>query len=357
MSISEVSDDYDPFSYGNFTAPSFDTPTPQTFQLTPILWVSLVLYSLVFLLGVPGNAAVIWVTGFGMKRTVNTVWFLNLAVADLLCCLALPFLAVPVARGNRWELGDFACKLLPSLTILNMFASVLLLMAISVDRCALVTRPIWCQNHRTTRLAWGLSGAAWLLALLMTLPTLIFRTTHKEISGKVMCVLEYAQVARYQTTVEVSVATFRFAAGFLVPFMVIATCYSLVLARVHRSRFTRSRKTIKVILVVIIGFFVCWLPYHVVGLIIAAHKPTTSIYKGAAETDPLIVGLAYVNSCLNPVIYVIMGQDFKDRFQRSLKTILRNVLNEDSLSMGDGRKKTRSTQETKSTMEDQSIGV
>ncbi|XP_032626664.1 C5a anaphylatoxin chemotactic receptor 1 isoform X2 [Chelonoidis abingdonii] len=358
MSVTEVSDDYDLYSYGNFTAPSFDMLTPQTFQLTPILWVSLVLYSLVFLLGVPGNAAVIWVTGFGMKRTVNTVWFLNLAVADLLCCLALPFLVVPVACGNRWELGDFACKLLPSLTILNMFASVLLLMAISVDRCALVTRPIWCQNHRTTRLAWGLSGAAWLLALLMTLPTLIFRTTRtKEFSDKVMCVLEYAQVASYQTTVEVSVATFRFAAGFLVPFVVIATCYGLVLARVYRSRFTRSHKTIKVILVVIIGFFVCWLPYHVVGLIIAAHKPTTRLYKGATESDPLIVGLAYVNSCLNPVIYVIMGQDFKDRFQRSLKTILRNMLNEDSLSMGDNRKKTRSTQETKSTMEDQSIGV
>ncbi|KAG6921748.1 complement C5a receptor 1, partial [Chelydra serpentina] len=352
MSGTESYDSYDV----NFIAPTFDTPAP---RLTPILWASLVLYSLVFLLGVPGNAAVIWVTGFGMKRTVNSVWFLNLAVADLLCCLALPFLAVPVARGNRWELGDFACKLLPSLTILNMFASVLLLMAISVDRCALVTRPIWCQNHRTTRLAWGVSGAAWLLALLMTLPTIIFRTTRAEaFSDKVMCVLEYAGVSSYQTAVEVSVAAFRFAAGFLVPFVVITTCYGLVLAQVHRRRFTRSRKTIKVVLVVIVGFFVCWLPYHVVGLILAAHKSNSSLFKGAHESDPLIVGLAYVNSCLNPVIYVIMGQDFKDRFQRSLKSILRNVLSEDSLySTADSRKKTRATLETKSTTEDQSIGV
>nr|XP_005311187.1 C5a anaphylatoxin chemotactic receptor 1 [Chrysemys picta bellii]XP_023967567.1 C5a anaphylatoxin chemotactic receptor 1 [Chrysemys picta bellii] len=357
MNVTNLSD-YDPYSYPDFTAPIFETPDPQPFRLTPILWAALVLYSLVFLLGVPGNAAVIWVTGFRMKRTVNTVWFLNLAVADLLCCLALPFLAVPVARSNRWELGDFTCKLLPSLIILNMFASVLLLMAISVDRCALVTRPIWCQNHRTTRVAWSVSGAAWLLALLMTLPTFIFRKTHAEaFSDKVTCVLEYAQVSSYQTAVEVSVASFRFAAGFLVPFVVIATCYGLVLARVHRSRFTRSRKTIKVILVVIVGFFVCWLPYHVVGLILATNKSRTSLFKGASESDPLTVGLAYVNSCLNPVIYVIMGQDFKDRFQRSLKTILRNVLSEDSLSVGDSRKKTRFTQETKSTMEDRSIGV
>ncbi|KAM7134114.1 LOW QUALITY PROTEIN: C5a anaphylatoxin chemotactic receptor 1-like [Macrochelys suwanniensis] len=327
MSVTE-SYDYYPDLYHNFTAPDFDTPAP---RLTPVLWASLVLYSLVFLLGVPGNAAVIWVTGFGMKRTVNSIWFLNLAVADLLCCLALPFLAVPVARGNRWELGDFACKLLPSLTILNMFASVLLLMAISVDRCALVTRPVWCQNHRTTRLAWGLSGAAWLLALLMTLPTIIFRMTRAEaFSDKVTCVLEYAGVSGYQTAVEVSVAAFRFAAGFLVPFVVITTCYGLVLARVHRRRFTRSRKTIKVVLVVIVGFFVCWLPYHVVGLILAAHAPSTRLYKLADATQPLVVSLAYVNSCLNPIIYVGMGQGFRGWVQ----SLLADVLQQEGAELG-----------------------
>ncbi|XP_032626668.1 C5a anaphylatoxin chemotactic receptor 1-like [Chelonoidis abingdonii] len=328
MSVTELYDDYDPDSYPNFTVPIFDVTDP---QLTPILWVSLVLYSLVFLLGVPGNAAVIWVTGFGMKRTVNTIWFLYLAVADLLCCLALPFLAVPVARGNRWELGDFACKLLPSLTILNMFASVLLLMAISVDRCALVTRPIWCQNHRTTRLAWGLSGAAWLLALLMTLPTLIFRTTRtKEFSDKVMCVLEYARVASYQTTVEVSVATFRFAAGFLVPFVVIATCYGLVLARVRGSCLVRWHRPTVVVLVVIVSFFVCWLPYHVVGMILASYTPSARLYKLADTTQPLVVSLAYVNSCLNPIIYVGMGWGFWGL----VKSRLADVLQEEGAALG-----------------------
>ncbi|TFJ99025.1 nicotinamide N-methyltransferase-like [Platysternon megacephalum] len=321
MSATELYGDYDPDF--NFTAPIFDTTHPQPFQLTPVLWASLVLYSLVFLLGVPGNAAVIWVIGYGMQRTVNTVWFLNLAVADLLCCLALPFLALPVAHGNRWELGDFACKLFPSLTILNMFASVLLLMTISVDRCALVTRPVWCQNHRTTRLAWGLSGAAWLLALLMTLPTLIFRKTHAEaFSDKVTCVLEYARVASYQTAVEVSVATFRFTAGFLVPFVVIATCYGLVLARVRGSCLVRWHRPTVVVLVVIVGFFACWLPYHVVGLILAALAPSARLYKLADATQPLVVSLAYVNSCLNPIIYVGMGRGFRGLVQSRLADVL-----------------------------------
>ncbi|NWU73924.1 C5AR1 protein, partial [Pterocles burchelli] len=305
----------------------------------------LALYALIFLLGVLGNGAVIWVTAFELRRTVNGVWFLNLSMADLLCCLALPFLALPLARDHHWPLGGFACKLLPSLTILNMFASVLLLTAISADRCAMVTRPVWCQNHRTLGLARGVCAAAWFLAALLTLPSFIFRTTRfDDFSEKTTCVLDYTAVGHRQRFTELLTAVTRFVFGFLVPFIVITACYGLLLARIHTKGFTRSRKAIKLILVVIISFFACWLPYHVVGLILASTQPHDALFKGAAEADPIVAGVAYVNSCINPIIYVIMGQDFKDKFQRSWKSVLRGVLSDDPTStMGDSRMKTKST--------------
>ncbi|NXS47171.1 C5AR1 protein, partial [Balaeniceps rex] len=305
----------------------------------------LVLYALIFLLGVLGNGAVIWVTGFELRRTVNGVWFLNLSVADLLCCLALPFLALPLARDHHWPLGHFACKLVPSLTILNMFASVLLLMAISADRCAMVMRPVWCQNHRTLVLARGACAAAWFLAALLTLPSFIFRTArYDDFSEKTTCVLDYTVVGHHQHLTELVTAITRFICGFLMPFVVITACYSLLLARVHSKGFARSRKAIKLILVVIISFFVCWLPYHIVGLILASTRTRSSLFKGAAEADPIVAGIAYINSCINPIIYVIMGQDFKDKFQRSWRAVLRGVLSDEPCSsMGDSRMKTKST--------------
>uniref|UniRef100_A0A663EZ82 G-protein coupled receptors family 1 profile domain-containing protein n=2 Tax=Aquila chrysaetos chrysaetos TaxID=223781 RepID=A0A663EZ82_AQUCH len=313
----------------------------------------LVLYALIFLLGVLGNGAVIWVTGFELRRTVNGVWFLNLSVADLLCCLALPFLALPLARDHHWPLGRFACKLLPSLTILNMFASVLLLMAISADRCALVTRPVWCQNHRTLGLVRGTCAAAWFLAGLLTLPSFIFRTTRlDDFSDKTTCVLDYAAVGHHQQVTELVTAVTRFICGFLVPFVVITACYSLLLARVHSKGFARSQKAIKLILVVIISFFVCWLPYHIVGLILASTRPHSDLFKGALAADPIVTGIAYINSCINPIIYIVMGQDFKDKFQRSWRAVLRGVLSDDPTStMGDSRMK------TKSTMDDHSVST
>ncbi|KAI6061312.1 C5a anaphylatoxin chemotactic receptor 1 [Aix galericulata] len=307
---------------------------------------SLALYTIIFLLGVLGNAAVIWVSGFELRRTVNGVWFLNLAVADLLCCLALPFLALPLAQDHHWPLGGFACKLVPSLTVLNMFASVLLLTAISADRCALVTRPVWCQNHRTLGVARGACAAAWVLAFLLTLPSFIFRAVRRDaISEKTTCVLEYTTVGRHQRLTELLVAVSRFIFGFLVPFVVISACYGLLLARVHSKRFARSKKATRLVLVVIVSFFACWLPFHVVGLILASTPPYTALFKSAVAADPVATGVAYINSCINPVIYVVMGQDFKDKCQRSWRAVLRGVMSEDlsGSTLGDSRAKTKST--------------
>ncbi|NWJ06063.1 C5AR1 protein, partial [Crypturellus undulatus] len=290
----------------------------------------LALYAVIFLVGVLGNGAVIWVTGFELRRTVNGVWFLNLSVADLLCCLALPFLALPLAHDHHWHLGRFACKLLPSLTILNMFASVLLLTAISGDRCALVTRPVWCQNHRSPALARAVCAAAWGLALLLTAPSFAFRTVRTEVfSAKETCVLDYSGVGRHQRVTELSITVLRFLGGFLLPFAAITVCYGLLLARVRSRGFARSRRAVTLVLVVIASFFACWLPYHVVGLVLAATPPHSPLFQRAAEADPVVAGVAYINSCINPVIYVVMGQDFGTKLRRSWRAALRSVLCED----------------------------
>ncbi|XP_025068865.1 C5a anaphylatoxin chemotactic receptor 1 isoform X1 [Alligator sinensis] len=299
-------DDY-PGDY-NFTMPDRDSSDMLPYTLTPLHGLALAFYALVFILGVLGNGAVIWVTGVEMKRTVNTVWFLNLAVADLLCCLALPFLAMPLIRDHHWALGSFPCKLLPSLTILNMFASVFVLTAISADRCALVTLPVCPSAGR----AWGVWGAAWLLSLLLTAPSFFFRKTRTDVfSPKVTCVLDYAAMPGHQHATEVATAALRFACGFLAPFVVICTCYGLLLARLRDSRWGLSRRPTRVVLPVVVGFFVCWLPYHVVGLVLATHVPGAAPYSLAHAAQPLVLGLAYVNSCLNPLLYVLLARGLR----------------------------------------------
>ncbi|XP_004647186.1 C3a anaphylatoxin chemotactic receptor [Octodon degus] len=138
---------------------------------------AMVILGLTFLLGLPGNGLVLWVAGLKMRRTVNTVWFLHLTWADFLCCLSLPFSIAHLALKGYWPYGEILCKLIPSVIILNMFASVFLLTAISLDRCLMVLKPIWCQNHRSVRTACIICGCIWLAAFILCTPVFVYRKT------------------------------------------------------------------------------------------------------------------------------------------------------------------------------------
>ncbi|NXS03300.1 C5AR1 protein, partial [Oxylabes madagascariensis] len=301
---------------------------------------ALALYAAIFLLGVPGNAAVLWVTASELRRTVNGVWFSHLALADLLSCLALPFLALPLTADHHWPLGRLACKALPALTVLAMFCSVLLLTAISADRCALVTRPVWCHNRRTPALAGAACAGAWALAALLTAPSFAFRTLRLDpFSDKATCVLAYGRGA------ELATVTARFLCGFLAPFAVISGCYGLLLSRVRARGLGRSQRATRTVLVVIVSFFVCWFPYHVVGLVLAVSAPGAAAFRGAQAADPVVAGLAYVNGCVNPIIYLAMGRG-AGRVRRSWRALLRAVLSDDPSSAGgDGRGRSAATTE------------
>ncbi|NWU88052.1 C5AR1 protein, partial [Onychorhynchus coronatus] len=311
----------------------------------------LALYALIFLLGVLGNGAVVWVTALELRRTVNGVWFLNLAVADLLCCLALPFLALPLARDHHWPLGSFWCRVLPSLTVLNMFASVLLLTALSADRCALVARPVWCHNHRTPRLAWGACAGAWGTAALLTLPSFVFRTIRLDpFSDKTTCVLDYSLVGGHQRLTEVATAVTRLLCGFVGPLAVISACYGRLLWHVHTKGSARPLRAAATVLAVVVSFFVCWLPYHAVGVLLAAAPAHSAAFQAAQDADPVVAGLAYANSCLNPLIYVVRGRAFRARARRSWRGVLGAVLGEDpAAGAGTSRSKSGTT-----TVEEQS---
>ncbi|XP_062991483.1 C3a anaphylatoxin chemotactic receptor [Elgaria multicarinata webbii] len=164
---------------------------PFMFERTPTSISSLTVFSLTFLLGLPGNGLVIWVTTLKMKRTVNTTWFLHLAVADFLCCLSLPFYIVHLALHEHWPYGWFFCKIIPTTIIFNMFASVFLLTTISIDRCLVVMKPVWCQNHRTVRFTAMICGGIWLLAFIMCCPAFFYRETSMDEFGNTKCVYNW----------------------------------------------------------------------------------------------------------------------------------------------------------------------
>uniref|UniRef100_A0A9J8BQW2 C3a anaphylatoxin chemotactic receptor n=1 Tax=Cyprinus carpio carpio TaxID=630221 RepID=A0A9J8BQW2_CYPCA len=288
---------------------------------------SLVIYFLTFLLGVPGNMFVVYIAGMKMKRTVNTIWFLNLATADLLCCLSIPFSVAEILLEHHWPYGSVMCKILPFVMLITMFASVFTLNLISLDRFAQVITPVWAQNHRSLFIARLSCAGAWILALILSLTFMMSKETYKK-NSKTNC-------KDYETDSDNSemyrrISVIRFVFGFLIPLICITTCYGFIARKLSRSHF-HSGRAFRIMLAVIVSFFLCWLPYHIVDLIIMYGEESNS--SVALALDPLAVSLAYFNSCLNPILYVFMGQDFKSNVKLSLRRVFERVFSEEGTQM------------------------
>lgn len=322
----DFSDDYDYHLDYNYTDVGNFTPEPvfqhQSTCLKDVLCVSLLVVNVViFLLGFCGNALVIWISGFNMKKSVNTTWYLSLAISDFVFCAFLPFSITSMVM-EEWIFGRFMCKFAPSAMFLNMFSSIFLLVVISVDRCVSVVFPVWAQNHRTVKKASVVVVMSWLLAIALSFPSVIFRDVGSHM-GRTICYNNYTFNQHSHKIVAVS----RFLAGFIVPFIVIIICYSIIILKLRTSRMTKSSKPFKVMSALVAAFFICWLPYHVFVLLELNHQNN--------DQNILIAGLkigtsmAAANSFLNPVLYVFMGNDFKQKFKSSVLSKMENAMGEE----------------------------
>ncbi|XP_059193304.1 chemokine-like receptor 1 [Centropristis striata] len=324
----EIAEDYEYQMDYNYTDDSNYTLTEssvfhhQSTCLKEVLCVSLLVVSVViFLLGFFGNGLVIWISGFKMKKTVNTTWYLSLAISDFVFCVFLPFSITNMAM-EEWIFGRFMCKFAPSIMFLNMFSSIFLLVVISIDRCVSVVFPVWAQNHRTVQKASVVVCMSWLFAIGLSVPSVIFRDVGTHLS-RTSCYNNYTQSKHGHMIIAWS----RFLAGFIVPFIIIIICYSIIIIKLRTNRMTKNNKPFKVMSALVAAFFICWLPYHVFVLLEVNHQN----YDHAILTAGLKVGtcMAAANSFLNPVLYVFMGNDFKRKFKSSMLSKMENAMGEE----------------------------
>ncbi|CAL8249347.1 unnamed protein product [Merluccius merluccius] len=290
--------------------------------LKEIICVALVVVNiLIFILGFCGNAVVIWISGFKMNKSVNTTWYLSLAISDFIFCACMP-VSIANMLLEEWIFGLFMCKLTSFVMFLNMFSSIFLLVVISADRCVSVMFPVLAQNRRSVRKASVMVLLAWAASVAFSLPSLVFRdlTSHM---GRTICFNNYTSHQHSHQTMAVT----RFVGGFVVPFLIIIICYSVIILKLKSNKMTKSTKPFKVMSALIATFFVCWLPYHVFIMLELNHQH----HNTEIITLGLKVGtsMATANSFLNPLLYVFMGNDFKQKFRSSLLSKMENAMGED----------------------------
>ncbi|KAM9446663.1 chemerin-like receptor 1 [Clarias gariepinus] len=298
----------------NYTnhSPESPVPTPESPALcTDVVCVLLAtLNVIIMVLGLTGNGLVIWIAGFKIKKTVNTVWYLSLAVSDFLFCVFLPLHIVYTVK-NEWVFELFMCKFASFIMILNMFSSIFLLVIISVDRCVVVMFPVWAQNKRSIRRALVIVLLAWIMSALLSLPAAIFRDL-EHYDSKQVCYYNYTLDEEH-----VAVVVCKFIFGFVIPLLIIMFCYFMIIRKLKSNHMARSNKPFRVMTALIVAFFISWLPYHIFNLL-----ETDLKYESVIPTGQRFgIALASTNSCMNPFLYAFMGKDFERKCYALLSKI------------------------------------
>lgn len=295
--------------------------------------ISVIIYSLAFTLGVIGNGMVIWVTAFKSKRTVNSVWLQNLAIADFVFVLFLPFSIDYVLRDFHWLFGKTMCKLNSFVCTMNMYASVLFVTVLSLDRYVSLVHLSWSEKYRNVRRAWWLCALIWILSCSLSSPALVFRDITQH-NGKVVCFNNFHNESMHLVQVRhVLIVSLRTTVGFLLPFATITVSGVLLALKMRQSNSVRLSAFSRMVSAVILAFFVCWVPFHTFSLMELSMHHSTALHSVLTIGFPLATSLAFFNSCVNPILYVLLTKKVRKLVRSSCLKFTKSSLRELSQSV------------------------
>lgn len=131
-------------------------------------------------MGLPGNLLVVWTILFSLsRRSITSLFILQLAAADALVLLSAPFFIHQLFKVGVWEFGEIMCKLLHYVCGISMYLSILLIALMAVDRHLGVLRPFQSQHVRTKSRLFPIMGVVWALAMVLPTPQLVYRQVRK----------------------------------------------------------------------------------------------------------------------------------------------------------------------------------
>ncbi|XP_029917916.1 P2Y purinoceptor 4 [Myripristis murdjan] len=284
-------------------------------------------YSLVFVVGLALNALALWMFLKKMRPwKPSIVYMFHLALSDFLYVLSLPTLIYYYANRSHWPFGVAACKIVRFLFYANLYCSILFLTCISVHRYLGICHPIKAMTLVKSRHAHLVCCLVWAMVTACLVPNLIFVTTSQR-DNDTLCHDTTSQEA-FDQYVDYSSAVMVLLFG--IPFLVIMVCYCLMARALCRPRRGLSasqqggasrQKSIKLIIVVLVVFAVCFVPFHITRTLYYTSRVldlNCEFLNIVNFTYKITRPLASVNSCIDPILYFLAGDQYRSKLVTAL---------------------------------------
>ncbi|KFB34907.1 pk-1 receptor [Anopheles sinensis] len=297
-----------------------------------------IVYLLIFITGVVGNISTCIVIARNRSMHTATNYYLfSLAISDFLLLVS----GVPQEIYFIWSkypyvFGETFCVLRGIAAETSANATVLTITAFTVERYVAICHPFLSHTmsklSRAIRFIFGI----WLIAIVSAVPqALQFGVTSQ--GGIDQCVVKRIII---QHSFELS--TFLF---FFAPMTLITVLYALIGLKLRSSTLMQrdgtlqrrnnvaassrqssatsqgTRRVLKMLVAVVVAFFICWAPFHAQRLVYIYgvdkdHQPSDPLILQLFVVTTYISGiLYYLSTCINPLLYNIMSNKFRQAFK------------------------------------------
>lgn len=200
---------------------SSDGPAPMPFDV-----ITAVIYTIVFITGLLGNTLAIYVVvRYAKMKTVTNMYILNLALADELYILGIPFLGTNSVL-SYWPFGDFLCKVCMTIDSMSQFASTFCLTVMSIDRYLAVVHPFRSARWRKPHVVKISNAMVWVVSFLAVLPVTIYSGVQEEFNT---CNITWPDPHELWSMVFILYTSIM---SFFGPLLVICVCYLLIVIKV-----------------------------------------------------------------------------------------------------------------------------
>ncbi|XP_040923266.1 hydroxycarboxylic acid receptor 2-like [Toxotes jaculatrix] len=282
------------------------------------------------ILGLLGNIVALWIFCFKLKAwNPNTLFLFNLVIADFFALVSLPLRIDALLRGY-WVFGDGLCRINLFLMFSNRSASIALMTVVAIYRYFKVVHPHHRFNRMTKRQAVYVSMFVWLLVISPRVPMLayshikgggnstqcFFFTSYKEASRAIIILVG---MHRILTVLE-----------FVIPLAMLLFCsirISSFLKERQMGKPDKVRKAMRVCAAIVAVFMVCFLPTTVTTIgvwVVRSYRPwDCAAFYTFTQLTIVSLGLNFLNSALDPIIYVFSSSMFRKALCNSLPHALR----------------------------------
>ncbi|XP_054718994.1 QRFP-like peptide receptor [Uloborus diversus] len=311
-------------------------PYPDFTQITSVRLCYIVVFLIVMTFAVLGNA-IVCTTVFSNRKmhTAVNYYIVNLAVCDFMVGIfVLPVKLLELTAPAEWGiLNDGLCTAMMYLQTIFVFASVLTLVAICIERYMAVIHPLESRMQQTKSRAKRILLVVWFLPCVVAIPFLYpsqaFSNTLQSDFGtisRLTCFISLPEEIRR------AYYTFLFVFIYLMPLSFIGgTCCQVARCLLKdipahrqgsiRRQETNRRKVAKMVMMVVLAFVVNWTPYFLVS-IITQYQAVNFMERENFFFTMLNINLfAFANSCVNPFIYASMSTRFRNGFLRFFRAV------------------------------------